>query len=90
MGIIVIALIINAIISAVVASAAKSRQIGSTSAFWISFLLTPILGMFMVAMSPQLTSEEMKSSIQQSEYDVSKLGLLGLIFLIGIIIVCFG
>jgi hypothetical protein len=32
----------------------------------------------------------MKSSIQQSEYDASKLGLLGLIFLIGIIIVCFG
>ena len=90
MGIIGIALIINAIISAVVASAAKSRQIGSTSAFWISFLLTPILGMFMVAMSPQLTSEEIESSMQQSEDDASKLALWGLIFCLGAIVVCFG
>ena len=85
-SIIILALIINGIISVVVANAAKQRQIGSLKVFLISFLLTPILGMFVTAMSPRLTEEEINLPIQQSENDANVFLLFASVFfIVGII-----
>ena len=81
-SIIILALIINGIISVVVANAAKQRQIGSLKVFLISFLLTPILGMFVTAMSPRLTEEEINLPIQQSENDANVFLLFASVFFI--------
>jgi len=45
-------ILVNLIISAVIANSAKSREISQTNAFLVSFLLSPLVGMFVVAMSP--------------------------------------
>jgi hypothetical protein len=45
-------ILVNVIISAVIANSAKSREISQTNAFIVSFLLSPLIGMFVVAMSP--------------------------------------
>ena len=45
-------ILVNLIISAVIANSAKSREISQTNAFIVSFLLSPLVGMFVVAMSP--------------------------------------
>ena len=45
-------ILVNLIISAVIANSAKSRKISQTNAFIVSFLLSPLVGMFVVAMSP--------------------------------------
>jgi succinate dehydrogenase hydrophobic anchor subunit len=45
-------ILVNIIISAVIANSAKSREISQTNAFIVSFLLSPLVGMFVVAMSP--------------------------------------
>ena len=78
-SIIISALIINGIISAVVANAAKQRQIGSLKVFLISFLLTPILGMFITVMSPQITEVEIEEPIQSSADDGNKIALFALV-----------
>ncbi len=71
MGLILALLVLNGIISAIIANVAKNREIGSINVFWISFLLTPILGMFVAAMSRQLNKEEIELSIQQSENEAN-------------------
>jgi hypothetical protein len=54
------AILINLAISALVANSAKSREVSQSKIFWVSFLLTPILGMFIALMSRQLSPEEIK------------------------------
>lgn len=56
-NIIIIGLIVNAIISQVIAISVKNRQISSSSVFWLSFLFSPIVGMFAAIMSPQIKND---------------------------------
>jgi hypothetical protein len=80
--VLVVALIINWLISIEVSKVAQTREIGKETAFWISFLLSPILGLlFVLASRPlsdeqiskrrdslksQITSEEDKQKMKQS------------------------
>ena len=80
--ILVVALIINLLISLEVSKVAQTREISKETAFWISFLLSPILGLlFVLASRPlsdeqvsklrervkaQLPSEEQKQQMKQS------------------------
>ena len=57
-NIIIIALIVNAIISQVIATSVKNRQISSSRVFWLSFLLSPLVGMFVAMMSPEIKPNE--------------------------------
>jgi hypothetical protein len=41
-----------------ISSSVKSREVSASKVFWISFLLTPLLGMFVALMSRQLPPEE--------------------------------
>lgn len=54
------AILISLAISVLVANSAKSREVSQSKIFWVSFLLTPILGMFIAMMSRQLSPEEIK------------------------------
>jgi hypothetical protein len=56
--IIIIAVIANAIISQVIATSVKNRQISSSRVFWLSFLLSPLVGMFVAMMSPEVKPNE--------------------------------
>jgi hypothetical protein len=57
-NIIIIAVIANAIISQVIATSVKNRQISSSRVFWLSFLLSPLVGMFVAMMSPEVKPNE--------------------------------
>lgn len=90
---IVIALIINLIISLVIANAAKYRNISTAKVFWISFILTPILGMFVSMMSRQLSEEEIKKiETQEEPLDSADFApIVGFVlFIVLISLVCFG
>jgi hypothetical protein len=54
-------ILVNLIISAVIANSAKSREISQTNAFIVSFLLSPLVGMFVVAMSPARKEETLET-----------------------------
>lgn len=54
----VIALIINLVISNEVGKVAETRELGREKGFWISFLLSPILGLLFVLASRPLTDEQ--------------------------------
>jgi hypothetical protein len=45
-------ILVNIIVCFVISNAAQSREISQTKAFLVSFFLSPIVGMFVVAMSP--------------------------------------
>ena len=53
-NIIIIALLVNAGISYVISTMVKNREISQLKVFWISFLLSPIVGMFAAIMSPEV------------------------------------
>ena len=67
-NIIIIALIVNAIISQVIATSVKNREISSSKVFWISFLLSPLVGMFVAMMSPEIKPSQV---MEQSEGEVN-------------------
>lgn len=54
----VIALIINLVISNEVGKVAETRELGREKGFWISFLLSPILGLLFVLASRPLSDEQ--------------------------------
>ena len=54
----VIALILNLFISNEVGKVAETRELGREKGFWISFLLSPILGLLFVLASRPLTDEQ--------------------------------
>ena len=56
--IILIALVINLVISLIVANSAKSRDISTSKVFLISFFLTPILGMFVTLLAKEAVDQE--------------------------------
>lgn len=68
-NIIIIALIINVIISQVIASSVKNRQISSSKVFWLSFLFSPLVGMFAAMMSPEI-KENNPQIINEGELDL--------------------
>jgi len=45
-------ILVNIIVCFVISNAAQSREISQTKAFLVSFFLSPIVGMFVVSMSP--------------------------------------
>ena len=70
-NIIIISIIVNGIISQVIASSVKNRQISSSKVFWLSFLLTPLVGMFAAVMSPEIKENEVQEEIVQETYEDS-------------------
>jgi len=49
----------------------KNREISQSKVFWISFLLSPIVGMFAAMMSPEVKGET-KEVITEGELDLPK------------------
>lgn len=56
--VLIVALIINLIISQEVAKVAQTRELGKEKGFWISFLLSPLLGLLFVLASRPLSDEQ--------------------------------
>lgn len=54
---IIIGLIINTVVAHIIGNVAKDRKIGYNTAFLISFLLSPLLGILIVIASPLNTTE---------------------------------
>ena len=61
-------ILVNIIVCFVISNAAQSREISQTKAFLVSFFLSPIVGMFVVAMSPAR-----KEGVQTNQETVSNL-----------------
>lgn len=59
-NIIIISIIINVILSGIISSSVKNRQISSSKVFLMSVLFSPIVGMFLAMMSPELKEGESK------------------------------
>lgn len=57
----VIALVFNIIFSFLIADMGKQRQIGYKSLFWISVLLSPIVGLIVALSSPKISSSSPQS-----------------------------
>lgn len=61
-------ILINIIVCLVISNSAQSREISQTKAFLVSFFLSPIVGMFVVAMSPVR-----KEGVQTNQETISSL-----------------
>ena len=70
-NIIIIALLVNGVISYLISTMVKNREISQSKVFWISFLLSPIVGMFAAMMSPEVKGET-KEVINEGELDLPK------------------
>jgi hypothetical protein len=70
-NIIIIALLVNGVISYLISTMVKNREISQSKVFWISFLLSPIVGMFAAMMSPEVKGET-KEVITEGELDLPK------------------
>ena len=70
-NIIIIALLVNGVISYLISTMVKNREISQSKVFWISFLLSPIVGMFAAMMSPEVKGET-KEIINEGELDLPK------------------
>ena len=91
-GIIIIGLVINVIISQVVATSVKNREITSSRVFWLSFLFSPIVGMFAALMSPELKEgvvKEQKSAEDRFEEFVSN-NLTVILIVLGVVMLATG
>jgi hypothetical protein len=56
--IIILALIIDAIVANIVGKVGKTKEIGYNTAFLVSFLLSPLIGLLLVIASNPLTTEQ--------------------------------
>ena len=78
--IIIIGLVINAAVAHIIGNVAKDRKIGYNTAFLLSFLLSPLLGILIVLASPMNTGETAKApqvkEVQFSENGLSKENLI--------------
>jgi hypothetical protein len=68
MNIIVVVLVINCILSLLVGNEGSKKEIGSTKAFLLSFLFSPIIGMLFVINSKEL-SLQVKKEDENIEYN---------------------
>ncbi len=57
---IIIVLIINAVVAHIIGNVAKDRKIGYNTAFLLSFLLSPLLGILIVIASPLVVPGDVK------------------------------
>ena len=55
---ITVGLIINGIVANIIGNLGKEKKIGYWTSFWVSFLLTPILGVLLVIASRPITEIE--------------------------------
>lgn len=79
MTIFVIYLLVNLIISAVIASSVKNREITQEKVFYVSFFLTPLVGMFVSMMSPEIKEKDVeikKEEIIEDTYEDSLIPFL--------------
>jgi|LakMenE01Jun11ns_1017448.scaffolds.fasta_scaffold8479337_1 hypothetical protein len=56
----VIGLVINGIISNIVGNTGKRKDVGYNKSFWVSFFLSPIIGLLLVIASTPITEEEIE------------------------------
>ena len=69
--ILVIVVIINGIISHLVGKNGKSRKIGYDTSFFVSFFLSPIIGLLLVLSSKNLSDDEIKK-IEEADINKNK------------------
>ncbi len=68
--ILIISFAINFVLSILVSQAGSRREIGQRKSFWISYLLSPIIGSILVAISLPINKE--KDEIEKKEtYDIN-------------------
>jgi hypothetical protein len=72
---IIIALIINAVVAHIIGNVAKDRKIGYNTAFLLSFILSPLLGILIVIASPLVTPDDVKTNSTKTQPDEKKEGL---------------
>ena len=77
---IIIGLVLNGILAHIIGNVAKDRKIGYNTAFLVSFLLSPLIGLLLVIASVPLTEAERGSSetdkaLQTKEVQFSENGL---------------
>jgi hypothetical protein len=82
-NIILIGLIMNGIVSYVISSFVKNREISKVTVFWLSFLFTPIVGMFAAMMSPEVKGEtkEVTKDGDNEDNVTNSIGLVAIIII---------
>jgi len=66
----VVAFIVNVVISHLIGKSGEDRKIGYRTAFLVSFLLSPIIGLLLVISSRHLTEEEIKlTTKKENDYE---------------------
>ena len=66
---IIIVLIINAAVAHIIGNVAKDRKIGYNTAFLLSFLLSPLLGILIVIASPLIEPGVVKTGTSKTQPD---------------------
>jgi hypothetical protein len=66
---IIIVLIINAVVAHIIGNVAKDRKIGYNTAFLLSFLLSPLLGIRIVIASPLVVPGDVKKINKKTQPD---------------------
>ncbi len=92
--IILIAIVLNGIISNIIGNVGKTKQIGYSTSFWVSFLFSPLIGLLLVIASNPLTKEEIeelnKPKVQETkEINPDQNNNKSLYIIIGIVILIF-
>lgn len=57
---IILGLIINGVIAHIVGNVGKDKKIGYSTSFWVSFLLSPLIGLLLVIASVPLSEREIE------------------------------
>ena len=65
----VVAFIVNVVISHLIGKSGEDRKIGYRTAFLVSFLLSPIIGLLLVISSKYLMEEEIKNKEEGIKYE---------------------
>ena len=66
---IIIVLIINAVVAHIIGNVAKDRKIGYNTAFLLSLLLSPLLGILIVIASPLVAPGDVKTGESKTQPD---------------------
>lgn len=65
--IVTLALIINGVLSHIVAGTAKEKKIGYSTTFWVSFLLSPLFGLLLSIASPVDTTPKVEVKEEEEQ-----------------------
>lgn len=55
---VILGIVVNVIISNIIGNLGKEKKIGYSTSFWVSFLLSPIIGILMVIASVPLSDQD--------------------------------